>query len=111
MAKRKKRRSRDWSAAERLAAVNKAAFLTDDELGLFLREQGLHEADLARWQEQAKAALGPARKTAKDRESEREMKRLKRELKRKDAALAEAAALLVLSKKVNALWEDEGENT
>lgn len=33
--------------------------------------------------------------------------RLKRELVRKDKALAEAAALLILQKKFRALWEDE----
>lgn len=33
------------------------------------------------------------------------MQELQNELKRKDKALAEAAALIVLSKKVRAIWE------
>ncbi|PZO97510.1 MAG: transposase, partial [Gardnerella vaginalis] len=37
-------------------------------------------------------------------------KQLKQEIKRKDKALAEAAAILILRKKLNALWgEDEDE--
>ena len=38
--------------------------------------------------------------------SEKERKKLERELQRKEKALAEAAALLVLSKKANAIWGD-----
>lgn len=36
-----------------------------------------------------------------------ELAKLKREVGRKDKALTEAAALLVLQKKFRALWEDE----
>lgn len=40
------------------------------------------------------------------REKERDIKRLEQELRRKEAALAETAALLVLRKKANAIWGD-----
>jgi len=36
---------------------------------------------------------------------------LEKELRRKDKALAETAALLVLKKKVQEIWGDEDENT
>jgi transposase len=41
---------------------------------------------------------------------QKQIKQLKQEIKRKDKALAEAAAILILRKKLNALWgEDEDE--
>jgi hypothetical protein len=41
----------------------------------------------------------------------RRIRKLERELARKEKALAEAAALLVLKKKVEDLWEDEDDDT
>jgi len=40
----------------------------------------------------------------------KEIKQLKRELREKEKALAETAALLVLRKKLNALWERDNED-
>ncbi len=39
------------------------------------------------------------------------MRELERQLRRKDKALAEAAALLVLQKKAQALWGDADDDT
>ena len=105
------RRPQDWSAAEKLDAVLKAGRLSDEELGIYLRENGLHEAHLREWREQAESGLGRAPSTAGDKQLRKENQRLSKELNRKDRALAEAAALLVLSKKARALWGDEGEST
>ena len=45
---------------------------------------------------------------AERKADKKRIKQLEKELKRKDAALAETAALLVLRKKLNAYWgEDE----
>ena len=44
-----------------------------------------------------------------DREQRRQIRNLERELTRKEKALAETAALLVLSKKARAIW-GEGED-
>jgi len=52
----------------------------------------------------AAAATEPARAAGRERQ-------LERELTRKDKALVEAAALLVLKKKVQAIWEDEDDDT
>lgn len=102
------RRPEDWTPAERLQAVIEAASLSDEELGAFLRRSGLHEATLAEWRAAALDALGARKPSANERKRVRE---LERELKRKDRALAEAAALLVLQKKVQAIWGDEDEST
>ncbi len=104
------RRPEDWSAEEKLTAVWTASALSGSELGAFLREQGLHEAHLHEWRNQAHQALERGGSRA-DGRLKKEVKRLGREVARKDRALAEATALLVLSKKVRALWGDEGDDT
>ncbi len=103
------RRPQDWSPAEKLEAVLHASRLDEDELGTYLRESGLHEEHLRAWRQQAVAGLGPS--SSGDKRLRKENQRLSRELSRKERALAEAAALLVLSKKARALWGEEGENT
>ena len=102
------RRPGDWSADERLRVVVDSSKLTDDELGAFLRREGLHEATLRQWRAAALEGLGPQRAT---RSEQRRVQELEKQLRRKDKALAEAAALLVLQKKVQALWGDEDDDT
>jgi transposase-like protein len=53
---RPQRRPQDFSAEEKLRIVQRATNLPEDELGAFLRREGLHEADLAEWCEQANDA-------------------------------------------------------
>ena len=108
---KKSRRPQDWSPAEKLNAVMESAGLNEEQLGRYLRENGLHEQHLASWREQCQQAMGPPVSPKVERQLKKENTRLNKELTRKNAALAETAALLVLSKKFNALWEDEGENT
>jgi transposase len=101
------RRPADFSPEEKLRVVRDATGLEGADLGALLRREGVHEADLAEWRHQveqaALAALGGRRQRSAD---QKRMRKLESELKRKDRALAEAAALLVLSKKVQALWGD-----
>lgn len=102
------RRPEDWSAEERLRAVLESSRLTDDELGAFLRREGLHEATLRQWRTAALEGLGPQRST---RAEQKRIQELEKQLRRKDKALAEAAALLVLQKKVHAIWGDGDDDT
>jgi transposase len=102
------RRPEDWSPEERLRAVMEASRLSDDELGAFLRREGIPEAVLAEWRTAVLEALAPQRKPASD---SRKVRELEKQLRRKDKALAEAAALLVLQKKVRAIWGDEDDDT
>ena len=85
-----------------------ASRLRDEELGAFLRREGIHEATLAEWKAVVLEALGPQKKTSADSKRVRE---LEKQLRRKDKALAETAALLVLQKKVQAIWGDEDDDT
>lgn len=103
-----------WSAEEKVAVVMDAASVAEADLGAWLRGKGLHEEDLARFRDEVRGAavagLGAKRARGASAEQKR-IKELERELKRKDAALAEAAALLVLRKKAVALWGEEGDDT
>jgi transposase len=102
------RRLEDWSPEERLRIVLEASRLSEEELGAFLRREGLQEAVLAEWKAAALDALKPQRKPSGDSKRVRE---LEKQLRRKDKALAEAAALLVLQKKAQAIWGDEDDDT
>jgi len=106
------RRPQDWTAEEKLEAVVEAGRLSEGELGAFLRRKGLHEAQLKEWRKAVLAGLekGPGRGSKRSGEAKR-IRELERELGRKEKALAEAAALLVLQKKVRALWGEEDEST
>ncbi|MBU8923084.1 MAG: transposase [Bacteroidales bacterium] len=102
------KRPQDWSAEEKLTAVLEAATLSEEELGAFLRSRGLHEAQLQQWRDQMLVGLEP--KTVKRAETKRILA-LEKELRRKEKALAETAALLVLKKKAQDIWGDEDEDT
>ena len=108
--KRSKRRPQDWTAAEKLEAVLQASALSEEELGGFLRREGLYRAHLERWRQEMLRGLGPKKRSTKTAEGRR-IRELEKELRRKDAALAETAALLVLKKKAQAIWGDEDDRT
>ena len=103
-----------WSAEEKLAVVLEAAAIPEAELGAFLRRKGLHEAQLAEWRQQMLAGLA-GRGSKSDRKAAnleaRRVKKLEHELRRKDKALAEAAALLIQKKKAQEIWGDEDDDT
>ena len=106
------KRPQDWSAEEKLAAVLEAAVLSDEELGGFLRSKGIHVAQLQDWRELMLSGLNPTsvQRSKKKTETKR-VRELEKELRRKDKALAETAALLVLKKKAQAIWGDEDDDT
>ena len=103
----KERRPQDWSAQEQLVALHETHGLSGESLQAWCRERGLFAHHLtarrAAFCEPAKAAaVAQELRSLKDENSE-----LKRDLMRKEKALSEAAALLILQKKFRALWEDE----
>lgn len=112
--KRATRRPDDWSPQEKVAAVMEAAGLPNADLGAWLRRKGLTEEHLRQWREaleERAAAVFEPREPRGSAESRRRVKELERELRRKDKALAETAALLVLQGKMQALWAAEDEPT
>lgn len=103
---RRKKRTAD----EKLRVLLEASRLPDEELGAFLRREGLHEAQLKEWREAARAGLASLSGDRRSPETQR-VKQLESELLRKDKALAELSALMILRKKVQALWGDEDDDT
>ena len=89
-----------WTAEEKYKVVIEAAAVPEAELGEFLRKKGLHAAQLDEWRRLMKAALttGGKTRTPSDTADKKRLRELERELRHKDKALAEAAALLVLKK-------------
>jgi hypothetical protein len=90
--------------------VIEAGKLDEESLGRYLREKGLHTVNLQQWRQEVLEALEGKRKNGKADPRDKRIRELERELKRKESALAEAAALLVLKKKAHDIWGDrEGE--
>jgi transposase len=99
---------RIWTAAARLEAVISTASMDEAARGAWCRAQGVYPQQLQQWRDGATQALAdPEEARASPQQTKhdrRRIKELERELRRKDKALAEAAALLVLSKKVEAIF-------
>ena len=106
-------RGRAWTAPARLQAVITTASLSEADKNAWCREHGIYPAELEQWCTSATTALAePQDARASPQATRQDRKRIKdleRELLRKDRALAEAAALLVLSKKVAAIY-NKGED-
>jgi len=111
----KKLSTDNWSAETKLAVIVETMPLSESELSQYCREKGLYPEQVERWKEaclqgflSSEAINAASHRQAKADKTE--IKTLKKALRRKDKALAETAALLVLRKKLNALWEDDEEN-
>lgn len=106
------KRPQDWRPEERLLALHESHGLSGEALNAWCRQRGLFAHQLVQWQSDFCAAAQP-RSGGGDSQVLRVLKadiqRLERELNRKDKALAEAAALLILQKKVRALLGGEVE--
>jgi transposase-like protein len=109
------KRPEDWTSEEKLAAVLQAAALSDEQLGAFLRSNGLHETHLQQWRLQMLNGLEKkptaVKNSKRSHADTKKIKALEKELKRKDKALAETAALLVLKKKAQQIWGDGDDDT
>lgn len=105
------RRPDDRSAEEKLRLVLEASALGEASLGEFLRRNGVHETDLAAWRQAALSGLSNPTIMQSRPGDARRVRELERELRRKNDALAETAALLVLKKKVLSIWGDADDDT
>jgi len=101
----KKKRPQNWTAEDKLKAVIAYEGKNEDERGQYLRSQGLYSVDIDRWREEILEALSKKRKRGKN-PKDRRIRDLEGELRRKEKALAETAALLVLKKKAQVIWGD-----
>ena len=101
-------RGRAWTAVARLEAVITTAAMSEAHKSAWCREHGVYPAELDKWRASCTTALADpedARASPQATRADRKrIKELERDLLRKDRALAETAALLVLSKKVEAIF-------
>ena len=104
---------RGWTAAARLQAVITTATMEESERNAWCRAQGIFPSDLHQWRDSATTALAQPEEARaspqQTREDKRKIKELERDLRRKEKALAETAALLVLAKRVSAIFHKEEE--
>lgn len=110
----KSKKSR-WTAEEKLAVVIETAAMNEAEISEFCRSNGLYLEDIKGWKDAALSGYSlqeTNQKKIKEKQQTdtKKIKTLERELRRKEKALAETAALLVLSKKLTAIWGEEEDN-
>jgi transposase-like protein len=102
------------SAAQKLAIVAESAAFNEAEFAEYCRKKGLYVEQVRTWRAQAEQAMAGGMVPAKEhrealRVEKQRNKALERELRRKEKALAETAALLTLRKKAAAIWGEGGD--
>lgn len=102
--------SQELSLSERFKHLMITASLDETAVGIYCREHGLYGVQLTQWKE-AFMTQQPAIKkqdnlalSAELKALRIENKHLKQDVKRKNSALAEATALLILKKKASLIW-------
>ena len=107
------RNPENWSAEDKFSVVLETASMNEAQLSAYCRQKGLYAEQIESWRQgcidgNVNGAERERAVKAQTREDKRRIKLLERELRRKEKALAETAALLVLRKKAQAIWgEDE----
>ncbi len=103
-----------WSSADKFAAVVETASKNQAELSAWCRERGVYPEEIETWRaacEHANDWQATKQKQAELQQKENKNKiiSLERDLRHKEKALAETAALLVLRKRASAIWGEEGD--
>lgn len=103
-----------WSSEDKFHVVLETAPLNETELAEYCRRKGIYVNEVKAWRDQClkanQAIIEDPKELKESLKSEKELNRkLERELRIKEKALAETAALLVLRKKANAIWGDPEE--
>ena len=108
----KEKSPQDWTNAQRLDAILECHGLSDEQASKYCRENGIYLHHIKKWKRDIQSKKdGMTLDSNKEKKRlMRENKILKKELNRKEKALAETAALLVLSKKLEAMWPENQEN-
>lgn len=101
-----------WSSEEKFAVVLETSALPEAELSEYCRGKGLYPEQVKEWKQACIAgntakSVKRVKTTPEQKSDKKRIKELERELHRKEKALAETAALLVLRKKFNAYWEEK----
>lgn len=109
------KKSENWIAEDKLAVVIETASFNEIQLSEYCRSKGLYKEQIDQWKKEALSGYKNSTQLKKSqtrhsRKDKQKIKKLERELNRKEKALAETAALLVLSKKWEAIWGENEED-
>jgi transposase len=101
-----------WSSQDKFLIVMETFAMNELELAEYCRKKGLYREQIEAWKRVCLQANGQAADQTKQlnvalKEEQKRAKQLEKELRKKEKALAEAAALLLLRKKAQAIWGDD----
>ena len=104
-----------WSSEEKFSVVLETSTLSEVELSEYCRIKGLYPEQIKAWKQACIAGNTTKqskriKQTPEQKADKTRIKDLERELRRKEKALAETAALLVLGKKYDAYWKEKEDN-
>jgi len=103
----KKKQCKDWSPADKLLIIGETSSLSENDLGTYLRKKGLHSTDIDQWKEsffESQKIAGRPKLAPETVALRRDKKILERDLNRKDKALAEMSARIILLKKSHEIF-------
>lgn len=109
----KEKRPQDWTAEARFDLIAESNGLNEQEISELCRTKGLYPHHIKEWKHQFINGVEGSEETRKQvtvKTLRNEIKVLNKDLNRKNRALAETAALLVLQKKVNEIWGSSEDN-
>ena len=103
-----------WSAETKLATIIETASMSEAQLSEYCRSKGIYPEQITQWKINCISGFATSQEQTQkikqqSKQDKTKIKSLEKELSRKEKALAETAALLVLRKKFNALYGDEAE--
>jgi transposase len=106
--------SEQWSSEDKFLVVMETYAMNESELAEYCRKKGLYKEQIDSWRVVCLNANGREIDKSKQlnqelKEEKKRAKTLEKDLLKKEKALAEAAALLLLRKKAQAIWGDQEE--
>jgi len=107
------KKSKEWTPETKLKAISETLNMTENQLGEYLRANGLNSSDLDQWKQDfynSQKSSGRPKIDPEITELRAKEKELSKDLKRKDRALAEMSARVVLLKKSRLIWGDAEED-
>lgn len=104
--------SEQWSSEDKFLVVMETYSLNEADLAEYCRKKGLYKEQIEAWRNVCLGANGREANQTKQlnqelKEEKKRAKSLEKDLLKKEKALAEAAAILLLRKKAQAIWGDQ----
>jgi transposase len=101
--------NRSRQLAEKLSLLLESRSVTDETMGEWLRENGLHSQHLTVWEQEVRDAVTRSEKEAREelKAARKKIREQERELARKEKALAEAAIIITAQKKISQMFQDQ----